>query len=126
MIKQFKGKYPKVNRWFYKYGEEPFLLQTDDESEAEQMIKDGWGDTPALLKEPVKAEVEQVAEPDEDTPAELVALISMFEDDPESLNKDEHIVLGKFYGLKLSKSMKEETMISKIQEKLNANNETDS
>lgn len=44
-------------------------------------------------------------------------LIDQFEDDPESLTKDELIELGnKMFDLNLSKQMKESTLISKIQE----------
>lgn len=45
-------------------------------------------------------------------------LLEKFEEDPKSLTKEEHIILGKELGLKLRINFGEDTMISKIKEAL--------
>jgi DNA primase large subunit len=51
---------------------------------------------------------------------ELNELQDRFNEDPKSLNKEEHIVLGKSLGLSLRSNWGEDTMIEKITEALNA------
>jgi hypothetical protein len=50
---------------------------------------------------------------------ELNALLDRFNEDPKSLNKEEHIILGKSLGLTLRSNFGEDTMIAKITEALN-------
>lgn len=51
---------------------------------------------------------------------ELNELQDRFNEDPKSLNKEEHIILGKALGLSLRSNWGEDTMIEKITEALNA------
>lgn len=51
---------------------------------------------------------------------ELNELQDRFNEDPKSLNKEEHIILGKSLGLSLRSNWGEDTMIEKITEALNA------
>ena len=48
------------------------------------------------------------------------SLASLFNDDPYSLNKKEHIELAKSLSLKLTMRMNEKTMIKKINEHIEA------
>ena len=112
----------------------------------EEMLKDGWVDTPAKLSPLPEAEIKEVAvSPTMNIsqlvkacknagfhvltdvelaqhiaaaqtvqPPSIAALADMFDKDPTSLTKEELVVLGADYDLKLKMTMKEETMIGHI------------
>ena len=91
----------------------------EDEADIDDLEQEGWRDSPAEFKQ---AE-ESSDEGDAELTAEQQGLLSAFQENPESLTKDEHVELGKGLGLKLMKAWKEETLIAKIQEKLNGNDQ---
>lgn len=92
-------------RYHKERGAKVFDTDCDD---MEQLAKDGWCESPADFGTP-KAVVD---ENDTDTGD----LLEQFNSDPEALTKDQHVELAASMGLKLTKSMKESTMIEKIKE----------
>ncbi len=72
-----------------------------------QMIDDGWVDTPAKL-DPIDP-IDPIEHIESKEP-----LINRFIQSPSGLSKDELIALGKDYSLKLTRKMKEGTMVGRI------------
>ena len=62
---------------------------------------------------------------DNEAPGATDSLLEQFKEDPYSLNKDEHVILGKSLGIQtMISSWAEKTLIAKIQEQLdNGDNE---
>lgn len=109
----------KIKIWLFhpKHGQKLF---TADEEQVEALMEDGWKDTPAGFEPKAKKE----KEPD-NTSTELTKeqeqFLQVFLVEPEKLDKDELITLGKGFGVKLMPNYKEATMIEKIKEKLDDN-----
>ena len=85
----------------------------------------------AIVKVEAKKHVEEFRETFKEVEPEVIEeikgepedepnLLDLFKANPSSLRKEEHIVLGNEYGLKLRMGWKEETMIKKIQEAIEA------
>ncbi len=107
-----------MRKWLYHPQHEPKLF-TLQEGDLAKLRGEGWADSPADFI----GELEQ-----QDSPAltaEQQGLLSAFNDEPESLTKDDHVELGKGLGVKLTRNMSEATMISKIQEQLNGDHQAD-
>jgi hypothetical protein len=106
-------------KWMYHKDSKPKMFTFKDQEEIEDMRKKGWCDSPAEIENVVKPEPEQEGD-DYDTDE----LLEAFNADPQSLTKHEHLALGKSIGVTVKSSWKEETLISKIQEHLNGDDET--
>lgn len=108
---------PNGKTWRYHATKKPCLVDIGDEDKLSAMEQEGWRDTPAAFK--ASPSEDQDDEPSEPELTEVQkALLESFKDDPESLTKPEMADLGKGLGIKLITSWKEETLISKIQERL--------
>ena len=105
--------------WLYHPEKGAKLFTFEDEADIDDLEQEGWRDSPAEFKQAEESSDEGYAE----LTAEQQSLLSAFQENPESLTKDEHVELGKGLGLKLMKAWKEETLIAKIQEKLNGNDQ---
>lgn len=101
--------------WRYHATHKPCLVDVDEEKLAE-MHEKGWRDSPAAFKD--KEPKQEGGGPAPELSNEQQALLDVFQEEPESLDKDELMLLGKGLGLKLIKSWKEPTLVSKIQEHL--------
>ena len=105
----------------------------------DSLMRSGWADTPALLfrnvqvvgtdaivdaavqkeKQRLTDEAGDGSPPDE---PEISDLENIFAIDPEGLVKDDLVRLGSHYGIKLSLSKKEATMVKEIQAHLQESN----
>lgn len=94
-------------------GSKVFDTECDD---MESLAKAGWCESPADFG---KAPVAVVDEHDTDTGD----LLEQFNADAEKLTKDDHVTLAASMGLKLTKNMKEATMIEKIKEHMSDGND---
>ena len=92
--------------WLYHpiHGAELFLIETEEEKQA--LFAGGWWTTPAGLD-------------DTDTGS----LLDAFRTDPESMELIDILELGKQVKARLLPNWKRETMIAKIREKLDGDNE---
>lgn len=91
--------------WLYHKEHGAKLFENCDEYE---LYEDGWRDSPELLEE---------------EPPLIDALILMFTSDAECLSREELVLIGDEMGLKFTHNMKEQTMIDKITEALNGNDQ---
>ena len=128
-------KYP-CRKWMYHkdQAEQIFVIQSDQEYQ--DLLSDGWRDSPADLDKP---EPKQKAPAKDSKPEEskgkgeskpsddydIGELMETFVNDPESMDKDALLVLGKSLSVRLHPSWKQKTLISKIQGKLDAHNKAD-
>lgn len=89
-----------------------------DRERFEALKEEGWADTPAVFaEEPEPTQDDGMSQAQRN-------LLEQFKIAPETLNKDQHVELGKGLGLNLMKAWKEETLIAKIQEHLNGDDQT--
>ena len=98
-----------------------FIVLTPDQLKAEANKMAEAAFNPAnLTDETIIEEAERRGLKQSDEGAdELNALLDRFNEDPKSLNKEEHIILGKSLGVTLRSNFGEDTMIAKITEALN-------
>lgn len=101
-------------KWMYHKDRKPKMFTFKSQEEIEEMRQKGWCDSPA--------ELDNVVEPEGDD-YDTDELLEAFNEDPATLTKDEHIALGKSMGLTLKVSWKEDTMIAKIQEQLDGDDQ---
>lgn len=106
--------------WRYHPTKPPKLVDMEDEETLERMHSEGWRDTPAAFED--KHERDEGSEPQ--LTEEQKALLTAFREDPKSLTKDEMVLLGKGFDLKLMKAWKEPTLIAKLQEHLDGDDQT--
>jgi hypothetical protein len=106
-----------LRKWMYHKDCKPKMFTFKNEDEIDELKKTGWCESPAEFNA-VEPEPEPEPEPDTDE------LLEAFNEDPTTLTKDEHIALGKSMGLTLKVSWKEDTMIAKIQEQLDGDDQS--
>lgn len=93
----------KKNRtWIYHADKKPKLVNVTAE-ELEALEADGWEDSPVEPNERVEANDDERDE-----------LLERFREDPEQLNEDELVRLGRFLGVKMMKAWKKDTLINKV------------
>lgn len=92
------------------------LMTVESQEDMDDLEEAGWVDTPAKFEESEidSGELNEEAE----------SLLVKFNEDPKSLTKDEHVLLGKALGVHpIQSRWAEETLINKIQEKLDNGND---
>lgn len=110
----------KTPSWLW-HPEKPAQIYQLTDDEYQQMLEDGYSDTP--LQAPAAEE-----KPVDNTPAELSAeieaMLAKFVAKPTDLTKDELIELGKAFSIeKLTRNMSEATLIKRIQDYLDGNSQ---
>lgn len=103
-----------LRKWMYHKDCKPKMFTFKNENEIEELKKTGWCESPAEFN---------TAEPEPEPEYDTDELLEAFNEDPATLTKDEHIALGRSMGLTLKASWKENTMIAKIQEQLDGDDQ---
>lgn len=126
-----------INKFMYHPEHGKRLVKGITEDKYQELLDAGYYDSPADFPQVSESPDENSssntelqgadagetqAEPVPETQAEpedgSTDLLDRFEEDPKSLTKDEHVALGKSLGIHLIKSWKEDTLIAKIQAKI--------
>jgi hypothetical protein len=98
-----------MQTWRYHPNKKAKIFDTDvDDMDA--LAKQGWCESPADFK----AEAEQQETALEGHDEERDQLMACFNKDPEQLDKDELVKLGRYLGVKMMKAWKPDTLIEKV------------
>jgi|AntDeeMetagen192_2_1112575.scaffolds.fasta_scaffold06200_3 hypothetical protein len=105
--------------WRYHANKPAIMVDMEDDPLLERLHAEGWRDTPAAFKDRTE-DIQQDSDawPDDGLGNVQRALLAAFNDDPDTLTKDEHIHLAEGLGIKLDRRSNQTTMITKIQEAL--------
>ncbi len=111
-----------MKKWLY-HPDKGANLFTLKDGELPKLRADGWCDSPADFTDQPEQQEKPEQQEEPTLTAEQQGLLSAFNDNPESLTKDDHVELGKGLNIKLTRNMSEATMIGKIQEQLNGDHQ---
>lgn len=110
----------KQRTWLYHQTKPWQIFDITPEEQAELEVE-GWVDTPAKLV-PVDPDSDQDELTPVDLPEAIQKLLEQFLVKPEDLTKEQLIELGRSFGVdNLKMTMKEATLIKRIQDSLDGN-----
>lgn len=92
----------KHRTWIYHADKKPKLVNVTADEMAE-LEAEGWELAPVEPNERVEQNDDERDE-----------LLERFHEDPEQLNEDELVRLGRFLGVKMMKAWKKDTLINKV------------
>ncbi len=101
----------------YHRTEKPKLVDMDDTEKLEALEDAGWKDSPAAFLDSEVEDSEPEQEPEGDR-AEFEELLGRFNEDPQELDKDELVALGRYLGVNMMKAWKVDTLIEKVRSSL--------
>lgn len=113
------------NSWLYHKDKGAKLFDLDVNSEIE-LFNDGWCDSPAKFDDSKKenpvddSNIDKVKTTTNDKD-KIESIFDRFSEDSSQIEKPELIELSKYLGVRANNTMKEATIVKKIQEKLNDN-----
>lgn len=100
-----------MKKWLYHPEKKEKIFDTESD-DMEELAEQGWCDSPADFNKEPESDDDDLGQEERD--AERDALLERFNEDPEQLDKDELVKLGRYLGVKMMKAWKTETLIEKV------------